>query len=116
MPSPTALQVKLPACSQHCSSDAERQGVKSNFIVISLTRLGIKPESTAPQTDALYTRREHKTSALSAILAAVNTAKTKENEVKTGKILDQLENCRCFHDFQLIFLQPISSLLVVGKI
>ena len=49
MPLPTAQQVNLPACSPHCPFNAERQ-VK----VIGLTRLGIKPESTAQETDALY--------------------------------------------------------------
>ena len=28
--------------------------MNANFKVIGLTRLGIKPESTAPETDALY--------------------------------------------------------------
>ena len=51
---------------------------RSNFNVISLTRLGIKPESTAPDVDALSSRLENKASAFSAISAAANAAKTKE--------------------------------------
>ena len=52
-----AQQVNLPACSPHCPFNAERQAgkdVNSNFKVIGLTRLGIKPESTAQVTDALH--------------------------------------------------------------
>ena len=33
------------------------EAVNTNFKVICLTRLGIKPESTAPGADALTTRR-----------------------------------------------------------
>ena len=51
---PTAQQVNLPSCFLHCPFNAERQAGNTNFIVIGLTRLGIKPESTAQKTDALY--------------------------------------------------------------
>ena len=57
MPFPTAQQVNLPACSPHCPFNAKRQAgeaVNTNVKVIGLTRLGIKPESTAQETDALY--------------------------------------------------------------
>ena len=43
--------------SPHCPFNAERQArkaVHTNFIVIDLTRLGIKPKSTAQEADALY--------------------------------------------------------------
>ena len=56
---PTAQQVNLPACSSHCSFNAERQAgeaVNTNFKVIGLTRLGIKPKSIAPEANALTTR------------------------------------------------------------
>ena len=59
MPFPTALQVNLPACSPHCPLNAERQAGKLRvpiFKVIGLTRLGIKPTSTAPEVDAFTTR------------------------------------------------------------
>ena len=59
MPFPTAQHVNLPACSPHCPADDERQSratVNTNFKVIGLTRLGIKPQSTASETDALTTR------------------------------------------------------------
>ena len=58
MPFPTARQENLPACSRHCPFNAEHQTgkVNANFEVIGLTRLGIKPESTAPEADALLTR------------------------------------------------------------
>ena len=59
MPFLTAQQVNLPACSSHCPFNAERQArklVNTNFKVIGLTRLGIKPKSTAPEVDALTTR------------------------------------------------------------
>ena len=52
-------QVTLPACSQRCPFNAERQAgeaVNSNFKVIGLTRLGIKTQSTALEADALTTR------------------------------------------------------------
>ena len=35
---------------------SSREAVNSNFKVIGLTRLGIKPESTAHEADALTTR------------------------------------------------------------
>ena len=57
MPFPTAQQANLPACSPHYPINAERQAgkaVNTNFKVIGLTRLGIKPESTAQETGALY--------------------------------------------------------------
>ena len=57
MPFPRAQQVNLPACSSRCPFNAERQAgeaVNTNVKVIGLTRLGIKPESTAQETDALY--------------------------------------------------------------
>ena len=58
MPFPTAQQVNLPACSPHCPAKAERQAgsCDCHFEVIGLTRFGIKPESTAPEADALTTR------------------------------------------------------------
>ena len=59
VPFPTAQQVNLPACSPHCPFNAERQAGKlwtAIFNVIGLTRLGIKPKSTAPEADALRTR------------------------------------------------------------
>ena len=59
MPFPTAQQVNLPACSLHCPINAERQAgkiVNSNFKVIGLIRLGIKPEFADPEVDAFTTR------------------------------------------------------------
>ena len=57
MPFPTAQQVNLPACFPHCPFNAKRQAgeaVNTYAKVIDLTRLGIKPESTAQETDAPY--------------------------------------------------------------
>ena len=54
---PTA-QVNLPSCSPHCPFTAERPARKlwiAIFEVIGLTRLGIEPESTAPEANALTT-------------------------------------------------------------
>ena len=45
-----AQQVYLPACSPHCLINAA--SLNTSFSVIGLTRLGIKPESTAPEADA----------------------------------------------------------------
>ena len=61
MPFPTAQQVNLSACSPHRPFNAERQmssweAVNTNFRVIGLTWLEIKPKSTAPGADALTTR------------------------------------------------------------
>ena len=59
MPFPTAQLVNLPACSPHCPYNAERQAKKAmntNFKVIDLNRLGIKPESAAPEADAFTPR------------------------------------------------------------
>ena len=53
---PTAHQESLPAYSPHCPFNAERQAVNTKFRVFSLIRLGIEPESTAPEADALSTR------------------------------------------------------------
>ena len=53
---PKAQQVNLLACAPHCPFNAERQAgkaVNSNFKVIGLIRLKIKPEATAPGADAL---------------------------------------------------------------
>ena len=53
------VQVNLPACSQRCSVNAERQAeeaMNSSFKVIGLTRLGIKTQPTAFEADALTTR------------------------------------------------------------
>ena len=47
--------MNLLACSSRCPFHAERQAVNSNFKV-GLTRLGIKPESTATEADALTAR------------------------------------------------------------
>ena len=58
MPFPTA-QVNLPVCSSRCPFNAERLTGKlanTNFKVFGLTRLGIKPEHTVPEADALTTR------------------------------------------------------------
>ena len=58
MPFPTAQQVNFPACSPHCFINAERQVGKlcnRNVKIIDFTRIGIKPESTAPKADAIYT-------------------------------------------------------------
>ena len=52
-------QVNLPACSQRCPFNAERQAgeaVNTNFKVIGLTRLGIKTQSTALEADTFTTR------------------------------------------------------------
>ena len=52
-------QVNLPACSPLCPLNAERQAgievVNTNIKVIGLTRLGIKPETAAPEADVLAT-------------------------------------------------------------
>ena len=57
MPFPTTQQENLPACSPHCPINASsREDVSSNFRVIGLTRLGIKPGSRAPEAYALTTR------------------------------------------------------------
>ena len=53
----TAQQVNLPAGSSHCPINAERQAGNINFKMIGLTRLEIKPKSTAPEADALTTLR-----------------------------------------------------------
>ena len=57
---PMAQEVNLPACSPHCLFNAERassrEAVNTNFKVIGLTRLGIKPKSTASEADAFTTR------------------------------------------------------------
>ena len=55
MPLPTAEQAK--SRSPHFPNrTSSRKAVNSNFKVIRLTRLGIRPESTAPEADALTTR------------------------------------------------------------
>ena len=49
----------LPACSSLCPFNAKRQNREAentNFTAIGLTRLGIKPQSTAPEADALTAR------------------------------------------------------------
>ena len=57
MPFPTAQQVNLPACSLHCPFMLSvKEAVNTNFKIIGLTRLGIIPEYTAPEADALTTR------------------------------------------------------------
>ena len=51
--------LNLQAFSSHCPLNAERQSreaVNTNVEVIGLTRIGIKPETTAPEADALTTR------------------------------------------------------------
>ena len=55
---PTAQQANLPACSSHghLMLSFSREAVNINFKVIGLTRLGIKPKSTAPEADVLTTR------------------------------------------------------------
>ena len=52
MPFPTATHVNLPACSSLSSREAE----DTDFKVIGLTRLGIKPKSAASKAYALTTR------------------------------------------------------------
>ena len=60
MPLPTTQEVNLPACFPHCPFNAKRplrrEVVNINLKVIGLTRLGIKPESTASEADTLTTR------------------------------------------------------------
>ena len=59
VPFPTVQQVNLPTCSPHYSFNAERQAkkvVNSNFKVIGLTQLGIKPKSISSEADPLTTR------------------------------------------------------------
>ena len=53
----SAHPVDLSACSSHCPFNvSSRETVNTKFKVIGLTRLGIKPESTAPEVDAPTTR------------------------------------------------------------
>ena len=54
---PKAQLVNLPACSPHNPFDTKRQAANASFKVIGLTRLGMKPKSTAPEADALTTRQ-----------------------------------------------------------
>ena len=58
MPFLTAQQVNLPTCSPHCTLmlSIKREAANTNFKVIGLTRLAIKPKSTALEADALTTR------------------------------------------------------------
>ena len=59
VPFPRVQHVNLPACSPHCSFRIEassRKAVNTNFQVIGLIRLGIKPAPTALRADALATR------------------------------------------------------------
>ena len=59
MPFPTAEHVNLPACSSNCPFMVNvKKGnyVNTNFTVNGLTRLLIKPESTASEANALTTR------------------------------------------------------------
>ena len=55
-----AAQVNLQVCSSHCplmlSVKQVACAVNTNFKVIGLTRLGIKPESTDLEENALTTR------------------------------------------------------------
>ena len=56
-PFPMAQQVNLPACSPHCPFSAEYQAGKREYQLYCywfLTRLGIKPKSTAPEADAFF--------------------------------------------------------------
>ena len=56
---PTVQQINLSACSSHCPFNAaasSREAVNTNFAVVGLTRLGIKPESTAPESHDLTAR------------------------------------------------------------
>ena len=53
-------RLNLPACSPNCPFHAGRQAgireaVNTNFIVIGLNQLWIKPESTAPEADTFIT-------------------------------------------------------------
>ena len=52
---PTA-QANLPACSPRGPFNSERQAVNTNFRIIGLTRLGIRPVSAAPEADACTSR------------------------------------------------------------
>ena len=58
MPFLTAQQVNLLACSLHTASlmlSVKQGSMKTQFQALGLTGLGIKPESTVTETDALST-------------------------------------------------------------
>ena len=50
----TTQQINLPACSSHLN--VKQEAVNTNFNIIGLTTLGIKPKSIALEADALTTR------------------------------------------------------------
>ena len=51
----------------------KKEAVNTNFKIIGLTRLGIKPKSTAPEADALTTRPSEQLLVFTASLVLVFT-------------------------------------------
>ena len=71
MPIPTAQQAHLPACSPRVFfiRSVKQEDMNTHFTVISLTRFGIKPESAAPEADALSDRPSEPPCGMKIILA-----------------------------------------------
>ena len=66
---------------------SSREAVNSNFKAIGLTRLGIKPESTAQEADALTTRP----SELFRLASLFNLNHVDYRDVPRGKLLGLAE-------------------------